>query len=131
MDNLIKTISTLHSEIQSIVQECDLPRLNLELDALNHVYVERIEELKRERDELLTKLKNAQAKQIIAIAKERKRWAREDLKALAIRDLEQQAKGIEGILNGNEITHDEWISAEYLRDCIVDLKTQAKELCNE
>jgi hypothetical protein len=41
------------------------------------------------------KLQNTQSDKIAAISKERKRWGREDLEALAIRDLEQQAKGIE------------------------------------
>jgi hypothetical protein len=42
---------------------------------------------------LASKLQEAQGDKISAIAKERKRWAREDLVSLEIRDLEQQAKG--------------------------------------
>jgi hypothetical protein len=43
---------------------------------------------------LASRLQYAQGDKISAIAKERKRWAREDLAALEIRDLEQQAKGV-------------------------------------
>jgi hypothetical protein len=45
--------------------------------------------------ELEAKLQTAQSDKLDAIAKERKRWGREDLAALEIRDLEQQAKGVE------------------------------------
>jgi hypothetical protein len=43
---------------------------------------------------LEAKLQNTQADKLDAISKERKRWGREDLAALAIRDLEQRANGI-------------------------------------
>jgi hypothetical protein len=44
-------------------------------------------------------LQKVQADRINDIAKERKRWGREDLAALAIRDLEQQAKGAVDVTN--------------------------------
>ena len=46
---------------------------------------------------LEAKLQSAQADKLAAIAKERKRWGREDLEALSIRDLEQRAKGVEDL----------------------------------
>jgi hypothetical protein len=47
---------------------------------------------------------------------------------LAIRDLEQQAKGIIDALDEDEITHDGWVSVEFLQDCIDDYQCQAKAL---
>jgi hypothetical protein len=49
--------------------------------------------------ELEKKLQNANEDKLAPISAERKRWAREDFNALAIRDLEQQAKGIEDAVN--------------------------------
>lgn len=44
--------------------------------------------------ELEEYLQKIQADRINDIAKERKRWGKEDLRALAVRDLRQQAKGL-------------------------------------
>jgi hypothetical protein len=44
--------------------------------------------------ELEKKLQNANEDKLATISAERKRWAREDFNALAIRDLEQQAKAL-------------------------------------
>ena len=55
---------------------------------------DKIAELKRINSELLKRLHNSQADKLDAIAKERKRWAKEDLKALEVLKLEQQAKSL-------------------------------------
>ena len=62
----------------------------------NVVYQEN-QDLKREVDRLKVKLQNANEDKLATISAERKRWAREDFNALAIRDLEQQAKGVEDL----------------------------------
>tara|TARA_R110000868_G_scaffold214166_1_gene464292 strand:+ start:1006 stop:1305 length:300 start_codon:yes stop_codon:yes gene_type:complete len=48
---------------------------------------------------LEAKLQSAQADKLDAIAKERKRWGREDLEALEIRDLEQRLNTATKICN--------------------------------
>jgi hypothetical protein len=78
--------------------------------------------------ELEAYLQKVQADRINDIAIERKRWAKADLVALEILRLEQQAKGIIGALDDDEITHDGWISVEFLKDCICDLQFKAKAL---
>jgi hypothetical protein len=49
--------------------------------------------------ELEKKLQNANEDKLSTISAERKRWAREDLLAIKIGNLEQQAKGIEDAVN--------------------------------
>jgi hypothetical protein len=60
---------------------------------------------------LASKLQEAQGDKISAIAKERKRWAREDLAALEIRDIEQQAKGISDFVSSIEGFSEGYIQA--------------------
>jgi hypothetical protein len=52
------------------------------------------QDLKREVDRLKVKLQNANEDKLATISAERKRWAREDFKALAIRDLENRANSL-------------------------------------
>ena len=52
--------------------------------------------------ELEKYIQKIQADQIAAIAKERKQWGREDLKSLAIRELEHQVKGIEDFFKSHK-----------------------------
>jgi hypothetical protein len=59
-----------------------------------HVVYQENQDLKREVDSLKVKLQNANEDKLATISAERKRWAREDFNALAIRDLEQQAKAL-------------------------------------
>jgi hypothetical protein len=47
---------------------------------------------------------------------------------LEAHNLEQQAKGIIDVLDEDEITHDGWVSVEFLQDCIDDYQCQAKAL---
>ena len=78
---------------------------------------------------LEAKLQNAQVEKIDAIAKERKRWAREDLAALEILKLEQQAIGIEDTVN--DCAHSMEATQIYVADLdcrVVDLRNQAKAL---
>jgi hypothetical protein len=56
-----------------------------------HVVYQENQDLKREVDRLKVKLQNANEDKLATISAERKRWAREDFNALAIRDLEQRA----------------------------------------
>ena len=70
--------------------------LRIEKGQANVAYKEN-QDLKREVDRLKVKLQNANEDKLATISAERKRWAREDFKALAIRDLEQQAKGVEDL----------------------------------
>jgi hypothetical protein len=56
-----------------------------------HVVYQENQDLKREIDRLKVKLQNANEDKLATISVERKRWAREDFNALAIRDLEQRA----------------------------------------
>jgi hypothetical protein len=86
-----------------------------------------IEMVKRITD-LEAYLQKVQADRVNDIAIERKRWAKADLVALEILRLEQQAKGIIGALDDDEITQDGWISVEFLKDCICDLQFKAKAL---
>ena len=80
------------TELGHSMQSCEMPENDF-------VYLAKeVDELLEEKDkhiaELEKYLQKVQADRINDIAKERKRWAREDLKALAIRDLRQQAKGL-------------------------------------
>jgi len=97
-----------------------------------------------------SKMQTVQADKLRSIAKERKRWAREDLTALAIRDLEQQAKGVQNYVKrrAEEVQNYPWFidaapTLEYLYDYgfgmgnstdaifyIEDLNDQAKALKN-
>jgi hypothetical protein len=87
-----------------------------------------IETLSNRIVKLEAKIQTAQVDKLAAIAIERKRWAREDLVALEILRLEQQAKGIIGALDDDEITHDGWVNVEFLKDCICDLQFKANAL---
>ena len=82
----------LKQEIQKVEEAYEVDpcvvSLQIQLDAANN----KIAELEKY-------IQKMQADRINDIAKERKRWAREDLAALAIRDLEQQAKGVEDAFN--------------------------------
>jgi hypothetical protein len=71
--------------------------LRIEKGQANVAYKEN-QLLKIEVDLLKTKLQNANEDKLATISAERKRWAREDFNALAIRDLEQQARGIEDLI---------------------------------
>ena len=78
---------------------------------------------------LEAKLQTAQADKIAAIAKERKRWAMEDLAALEIRDLEQQARGIEVAVRINLISYSEAYTVK-LMGRASELRNQANALKN-
>jgi hypothetical protein len=84
--------------------------------------------------ELASKLQDAQGEKISAIAKERKRWARQDLVALEIRDLEQQVKSLQKLLGFSfqmNSPASEWVDVIYLSDveaAIISLLHQSKAL---
>jgi hypothetical protein len=59
-----------------------------------HVVYQENQDLKREVDSLKVKLQNANEDKLATISAERKRWAREDFKALAISDLENRANSL-------------------------------------
>jgi hypothetical protein len=89
--------------------------------------------LKIEVDLLKTKLQNANEDKLATISAERKRWAREDFKALAIRDLEQEAKGAEKVINQvfgqpETLTSDALDWREELLTRVQQLRNQAKAL---
>jgi uncharacterized FlaG/YvyC family protein len=76
---------------------------------------------------LASRLQYAQGDKISAIAKERKRWAREDLAALEIRDLEQQAKGIEVAVRINLTSYSEPYTVKLMARA-TELRNKAKAL---
>jgi hypothetical protein len=83
--------------------------------------------------ELEAYLQKVQADRINDIAIERKRWAKEDLVALEILRLEQQAKGIENFLSKANIMWADsiWgpvVGADDLRFCMDALLDKAKAL---
>jgi hypothetical protein len=67
--------------------------LRIEKGQANVAYKEN-QLLKIEVDLLKTKLQNANEDKLATISAERNRWAREDFKALAIRDLENKIEGL-------------------------------------
>jgi len=77
-----------------------------------------------------------QADRISDIAKERKRWGKEDLVSLAIRDLEQQAKGLseyaESVRKKERLFHinlkERMTIHDSCRNQAEDLRNQAKAL---
>jgi tetrahydromethanopterin S-methyltransferase subunit B len=88
-----------------------------------------IETLSNRIVKLEAKIQTAQADKLAAIAIERKRWAREDLVALEILRLEQQAKGIEDA--ANDYTHTMDATQVYVSDLdcrVVELRNQADAL---
>jgi phage shock protein A len=87
------------------------------------------QDLKCKIHSLKIKLQNANEDKLATISAERKRWAREDLLAIKIGDLEQQAKGIEDVVN--DCAHSMEATQVYVADldCRVDdLRKQAKAL---
>jgi hypothetical protein len=94
-----------------------------------HVVYQENQDLKREIDRLKVKLQNANEDKLATISAERKRWAREDFNALAIRDLEQQAKGIEDFEFDEIVDNMNYESImKSLEDTWVGLLNQAKAL---
>tara|TARA_R110001632_G_scaffold37039_2_gene93701 strand:+ start:1950 stop:2375 length:426 start_codon:yes stop_codon:yes gene_type:complete len=77
--------------------------------------------------ELEAYIQKVQADRIDDIAIERKRWGREDLKALAIRDIEQQASGIEVAVRINLTSYSDPYTVR-LMDRATELREQAKAL---
>jgi hypothetical protein len=102
--------------------------LRIEKGQANVAYKEN-QDLKREVDRLKVKLQNANEDKLATISAERKRWAREDFNALAIRDLEQQAKGIEDFEFDEIVDNMNYESImKSLEDTWVGLLNQAKAL---
>ena len=76
--------------------------------------------------ELEAYIQKIQAETVAAIAKARKEWAREDLKALAIRDLEQRARGVEGYIARRKLSGGNYCSTTLMY--MDELYEQAKAL---
>ena len=79
--------------------------------------------------ELEKKLQNANEDKLTTISAERKRWSRADLLAIKIGALEEQAKGIEDVVN--DCAHSMEATQVYVADldCRADdLRKQAKAL---
>jgi hypothetical protein len=111
--------------------------LRIEKGQANVVYQEN-QDLKREVDRLKVKLKNANEDKLAAISAERKRWAREDFNALAIRDLEQQAKGINELVAHLKVntpylmfTESTFIEVESYYDFLLDQAKALKDQGND
>ena len=107
--------------------------LRIEKGQANVAYKEN-QDLKRELDRLKVKLQNANEDKLATISAERKRWAREDFNALAIRDLEQQANVLIKIIKDYGVSQfsgrDEvkYVEYENIRHTIDKLQKEAKAL---
>jgi hypothetical protein len=99
-----------------------------------HVVYQENQDLKREVDRLKVKLQNANEDKLATISAERKRWAREDFKALAIRDLDQQANGLIKIIKDYGVSQFsgrdqvKYVEYENIRHTIDRLQKEAKAL---
>jgi len=86
--------------------------------------VSRIEFMEKRITELAAKLQNAQEDKLDAIKVERKRWAREDIKAQTKRDLEQQAKACTDLIGM-------WKAMESHHLTIADLQRRSEYLLEQ